>query len=231
MKSVGLRAAIGLAALTMLGGAAGWGDHITLKDGTELECKVVGYDNGLFAISALDIATNIPAANIVKIRFAPGGAAGAGQSGHGSDAGDEAKKKFDVNELEWVKTALALPKAVETNPRAIMANRVDLAGQLVKVEIPCRSEIRQLTDKIYSVRLGEISSSVGASFCKDGIAYVQKIPDHDDPKTTKTFTVYGVVLTDQMKRDLFAEIWQVGDLLILGRAAKKGATGKTTYAW
>ena len=203
-------------------------DSVTLKDGTELECRVVGYDAGLFVISSADIVTNLPAASVNKISFSAG-PDGRGQSRRGDRA--EPGKQLEVNELEWVKTAVAQPKANDISPRAILANRVDLAGRLVKIEVQARSDIEQVTADIYAVRFWDGSADVRAVFTKDALEYMQKIPGGRMHGRQKSFDLYAVVMSDRMKRDLLDDIWRAGDILLIGRTAKKEAGGKTAYSW
>ena len=233
MKGIGRGAAIAFFALAMAPGPAARCDSVTLKDGTELECRVIGYDGGMFYISSADLMTNVPAASVEKIRFSAwsgdGGQSWKGGNREGQRA--EPKKKLELNELEWVKTALAQPKAYDSAPSAILANRVDLAGHLVKLEFQVRSEIVQVTADIYAVKLGEWGNDIRAAFAKDGLEYIQKIPGHKTHGRQKSFTLYAVIMSDQMKRDLINDTWQAGDVLLLGRTAKKDASGKTTYSW
>lgn len=233
MKNVWIKATIIFAALAVLTGPEARGDSVTLKDGTELECQVTGYDNNCFYISALDILTNIPSVNVERIQFAPGAMQGKGQprSGNAHAAGAEAARKLDLKELDWVKTALAQPRVQNTNPKAITANRIDMIGQLVKMDVPYRSDIRQQTDRVYAAQIGEMGNHIRVSFGKDGLEYIRKIPEMKDARSTKSYSVYGVILSDQMKLDLSSDTYQVGDMLLLGRIARKDTTGKTSYSW
>ena len=233
MKGIGRGAAIAFFALAMAPGPAARCDSVTLKDGTELECRVIGYDGGMFYISSADLMTNVPAASVEKIRFSAwsgdGGQSWKGGNREGQRA--EPKKKLELNELEWVKTALAQPKAYDSAPSAILANRVDLAGRLVKIEVQARSDIEQVTADIYAVRFWDGSADVRAVFTKDALEYMQKIPGGRMHGRQKSFDLYAVVMSDRMKRDLLDDIWRAGDILLIGRTAKKEAGGKTAYSW
>lgn len=208
-------------------------DRVTLKDGTELECRVIGYDGGLFYIASPDMMTNVPAASVEKVRFSAGFEASRRpeQEQKREEAAAQPKKKLELNELEWVKAALAQPKAETMEPREILLKRMDIAGRMVRIDVPCHGDVEQCTPEIYGARLGEWQNSVKAAFSKDALEYINKMPYHKSHGKNREFTFYAVVMSEKMRRDLMGDKWSDFDVLLLGRIVKKDVAGKATYSW
>lgn len=231
------KTAFALACLA-LAAALALSDTITMKDGSFFIGRVVRYAEGVYYLdSDRGEGRTIPAQEVKQIEFSSESQRRPSWQQRGEDnaCGDSSDRPIKPPmECGWAKTAL-VAKAATMKLDGITSARISMAGKLVKFAFQARSDIKQIGEDLYSAHIDdgwEVCSSV--SFSKEGVEFMERVPDRRrrcEQSLAAKYTCYGIILNEDMKRDISKNPWEVGDIFLVGKTAKKVMGGESSISW
>lgn len=223
----------------VLAASALFADTITLKNGDSFIGRIIRYaDDTYFLESDQEGEKSIPAREVKSIEFSSGSqrkAAWAPRKEEGSYQEEKSDRPLKAPaECEWAKTAL-VTKPLTKKLDEITSARISMAGKLVKFVFQARSDIKQVGDNLYTACIDdgwEVHSRV--SFTKDGLDYMERAPDRRrkwEQSVTGKYACYGIILSEDMKKEISKQPWEIGDIFLVGKTMKKSMGTEANISW
>jgi len=229
-----------LLACALLASGTVLADTITLKDGNVMKCRIIRFANDTYFLEpTAGWDKNIPASQVKSIEFDANQQSNTilAPRQHDSWSDNMANRPIKAaTDCEWFKIALA-SKPVTMKLSAITSSQVSMAGKLVKFVFQARMDMRQVGDNLFSARVVDDGWDLilTVSFGKDGLDFMERATDRQrrfEQNISSKYTCYGIIINDDMKRDLSNKPWEVGDVFLVGKTAKKAmGSDANTIAW